>query len=294
MNITPPRIRLGVCFALCWSLAAAAQEPAGVVSRYLPASAEHTIERADGTRVIVALGSPVFAGDEIDVLDGGTLVLSYADGDSETLAGTTRFTVPDKAPLGFMASVFGRLQGVLGRQYRQGANLATRGDGSCDGGSAAELTVPALGDLAQLGPGHEDLSLAWVGGCAPYAWTLAGGGKQYAAEGLPRPQGRIATPGLGPGDYTLTISDADGRAVTSRVIVRERLPEAPFDAAAGPGELAAVAYAAWLAEHEAGQWRWESFQFLRPFIRGGSTMAGTYGDVLLWGDPSPGETDAAH
>lgn len=272
---------------------ALAQEPSAVVSRYLPAAAEHAIQRADGTRSLISLGSPVFAGDIVEVLDGGSVVLAYTDGETEELSGATAFTVPDKAPMGFIAQVFGRLQTVLGREYRQGANLATRGGASCaDGAEPTDLRAPALPPTTRLGPGHEDLSLAWSGGCAPYELSItATPGRSYAADRLARPLARLATPGLDTGEYRVTVRDAAGREIVSRLFVHEALPAAPFAADPNAGELSAVAYAAWLADHEDGAWRWESFQVLRPWIRRGSTLAGTYGDLLLWGDPGQEEEE---
>lgn len=291
MNWSLRRLLLLLFFGV--PLAGMAQEPHAVVSRYLPASAEHIVQRTDGTRSLIALGNPLFAGDSIDVLSGGSVLLTYADGDTETLAGPTRFVVPERAPMGIIANFLGRLNSVLGREYRQGANLATRGGGSCDDdGNVQELKVPALSATTRLGPGHEDLSLAWIGGCAPYSLSISNGsGRTFTAEQLGRPQARLATPNLAPGEYTLTVRDADGGAFVSRLIVHETLPEGPFASAIDDNELTAVAHAAWLANLENQAWRWESFQLLRPWIRQGSTLAGTYGDLLLWGDPSLSENE---
>jgi hypothetical protein len=110
-------------------------------------------------------------------------------------------------------------------------------------------------------------------------------GRGYGAERLGRPQARLDTPGLRAGEYTLVVSDARGERLSARIVVRDALPPGPFAAAAEPSELDAVAYAAWLANHDDGRWRWESFQVLRPWIRNGSTLAGTYGDLVMWGDP---------
>jgi hypothetical protein len=272
----------------------ASQEPAAVVSRYLPTKADHFIERADGTTAVVALGAPLFAGDSVVVLPGGSVVLAYSDGDTEELSGATSFTVPAREPMGLVAQMFGRLQTVLGRQYRQGANLATRGDSDCGGEDAAvlPLAVPALQPIAYLGPGHDDLSLAWVGGCGPYSLSISGHpGQRFSADGLLRPQARLATAGLATGEYRLSVRDASGQEYASRLVVHEGLPAGPFANDVDSNELTAVAYAAWLAGHEDGRWRWESFQVLRPWIRRGSALAGTYGDLLLWGDPHLAEID---
>jgi hypothetical protein len=44
-----------------------------------------------------------------------------------------------------------------------------------------------------------------------------------------------------------------------------------------------TAQAIWLAQHEDGRWRLESFERLRPLIRAGDALAGTIGDGVLWG-----------
>lgn len=286
------RLVLGLAMLALASLAAA-QEPAAVVSRYLPANAEHSVARGDGTTTILALGMPLFANDVVAVSSDGSVVLTYADGESAQLAGGSSFTVPEREPLGFVAQVFGRLQTVLSRQYKQGANLATRGDGACaDGVAATPLTAPALAAESYLVEGHADLSLAWVGGCSPYSLELASkAGQTYGATRLGRPQARLDTPNLGPGEYTLTIRDARGQTFAARVIVRDAAPKGPFAGDSDSSELRAVAYAAWLANEDDGRWRWESFQVLRPWIRGGSTLAGTYGDLVLWGDPRLAASD---
>ncbi len=280
--------RIVAAFALLASAPlAVAQDPAAVVSRYLPAAAEHSVQRADGSTAVVALGMPLFAGEVVVVQAGGSVVLAYADGKSAEVNGGASFTVPEHEPLGFAAQVYGRLQSVLGRQYRRGENLATRGDGKCDDDTApAQLAAPAIAAESYLGPGHTDLSLAWVGGCAPYTLSLQdANGRGYGAERLGRPQTRLDTPDLRAGEYTLVVSDARGERLSARILVRDTLPRGPFATVAEPAELDAVAYAAWLANHEEGRWRWESFQVLRPWIRNGSTLAGTYGDLVMWGDP---------
>ncbi len=60
-------------------------------------------------------------------------------------------------------------------------------------------------------------------------------------------------------------------------------PTLPADLAVDATPLGVVAQAVWLADHEGGRWRLESFERLRPLIRSGDPLAGTIGDGVLWG-----------
>ena len=60
-------------------------------------------------------------------------------------------------------------------------------------------------------------------------------------------------------------------------------PALPPELAADASSLGVVAQALWLAEHDGGRWRLESFELLRPLIRAGDPLAGTIGDGVLWG-----------
>ena len=262
-----------------------AEDAAAVVAKYLPPKAEPIIVRADGEQSTAGLGTPLYAGDTVKVADGGSLVVAYADGERDTLEGPTTFSVPEKAPMGMAAKIYDRLQVMLGRQYRQGANLATRNPGDCKN-AALVLDAPVLRDTTYLSVGHENVALAWVGGCAPYSLSLDGAeANRVRQDGLKRPLTRFDGRGLAAGDYTLTLRDAQAQVITVTVTLGE-LPAGPMDHVAIQTELEAVAYAAWLANYDGGSWRLESFQQLRPWIRDGGVMAGTFGDLVMWGDPS--------
>ena len=268
------------------ALAARAEEPAAIVAKYLPPKASHALVRADGDEGVIGLGTSLYEGDQVQVAAGGSVVIAFADGNEEELQGPATMTVPASEPMGAAARIFGRLQGLLGRKYRQGSNLATRNPGVCpdDGSDAATLEAPVLSPVTRLVAGHENLSLAWVGGCAPYTLSLDAA-TPATQQNLKRPLARLQTGNLAPGEYTLTIRDAQAQSVEVRVVVSDALPAGPL-AADASSEVDAVAFAAWLANHDDGAWRWESFQQLRPWIRGGGVMAGTYGDLVMWGDPS--------
>jgi hypothetical protein len=282
--------------ALIWLSAAPpllAQEAAAVVARYLPPKADHDIVRGNGTAEPISLGALLFPGDVIRVRGSGSAVLAYADGDQDIVEGEAEFTVPERAPLGAMARMFERLRTVLGAQYRQGANLATRSGGACTADSPANepLQAPVLAETVSLSAGRPDVSLAWVGGCAPYAVTLTGdGGEAFAMAGLQRPMVRIDGSVLLPGRYRFRIVDARQTQLERDVEVVDAAPTGPYLADAATSELAAVAHAAWLAEQDDGRWRLESFQALRPWIRRGGTLAGTFGDQLMWGTTDPAAT----
>ena len=149
------------------------------------------------------------------------------------------------------------------------------------------LAAPALHAETHVLAGHDNLALAWTGGCAPYALSVTSGGRKFVElSNLKRPQTRIDSTSLAAGQYVLSIRDAAGQTLDASLTVGAQLPEGPVALAENSNELDAVAYAAWLANHQDGRWRWESFQQLRPWIRQGGTLAGTYGDLVMWGDPS--------
>ncbi len=264
---------------------AVAEDAAAVVAKYLPPKAEHIIVRSDGEESTAGLGTPLYAGDAVRVADGGSLVVAYADGGRDTIEGPTTFSVPEKEPMGMTARIYDRLQVILGRQYRQGANLATRNPGDCKN-AALVFDAPVLRETTYLSVGHENIALAWVGGCAPYSLSLEGTeANRIRQDDLKRPLTRFDGRGLAAGDYQLTLRDAQAQAITVTVTLGD-LPAGPINQADVQTELDVVAYAAWLANYDGGSWRLESFQQLRPWIRDGGVMAGTFGDLVMWGDPS--------
>jgi len=278
-------LRLCVTLIIVWPYAAAAADPAAVVAKYLPPKAEHVIVRADGDEKIAGLGTPLYAGDIVRVTNGGSLDIAYSDGDGESLEGPTTFTVPEKEPMGMAAKIYDRLQVIMGRKYRQGSNLATRNPGNCDA-ETLPMSAPVLSATTYLLAGHENVALAWVGGCAPYSLRIAGtAGVVAELDGLKRPLTRVDTQNLAVGKYTLMLSDARSQQLAVALEITAEVPAGPAEFDNIETELDAVAYAAWLANHDNSTWRLESFQQLRPWIRGGGVMAGTYGDLVMWGNP---------
>lgn len=281
--------RIALLALIFMPLHAAAEEAAAVVAKYLPPKAEHAVIRNGDDEGLLGLGTPLYAGDTIRVVAGGSVSIAFADGNTETLDGPQEFTVPDAEPMGATARIFGRLQAMLGRKYRQGGNLATRGPGDCPVDSAEKpaLAAPALHTETHVVAGHDNLALAWTGGCAPYSLSVGASGNTIVdIADLKRPQTRIDSAALDAGRYVLVIRDAAGQTLNVSLTVGARSPQGPVTLAADSSELDAVAHVAWLANHDDGRWRWESFQQLRPWIRKGGTLAGTYGDLVMWGDPS--------
>lgn len=285
--------QLAIAAILVLPLPTAAENPVAVVARYLPPKAEPVVTRTGGEEVVAGLGTPLYVGDTVTLADGGSLDIAYADGARESLAGPTEFTVPEKEEMGLAARVYDRLQNMLGRKYRQGSNLATRNPGHC-GSSTPPLDAPVLSPTTFLLRGHENVALAWTGGCAPYTLEVSGPlDTPLQMTDLKRPLTRLDAQQLATGRYSLTIKDSRKREVAVELIVIDTLPDGPVASSGIDSELDAVAYTAWLANYDNGNWRLESFQQLRPWIRKGGAMAGTYGDLVMWGDPhlDPDATD---
>lgn len=281
--------RIALLVLVLLPLHAVADEAAAVVAKYLPPKAQHAVIRNSDEESLLGLGTPLYAGDTLRVASGGSVSIAFADGSTETLDGPQEFTVPEAEPLGTTARIFGRLQAMLGRKYRQGGNLATRGPGDCpdDQTELPALAAPALHAETHVAAGHENLALAWTGGCAPYSLSVGAGGENAVAlTNLKRPLIRIESTSLDVGQYQLVIRDAAGQTLDVSLTVGAQLPAGPVALAADASEIDTVAHAAWLANYDDGRWRWESFQQLRPWIRQGGTLAGTFGDLVMWGDPS--------
>jgi hypothetical protein len=127
-------------------------------------------------------------------------------------------------------------------------------------------TAPASGLLftEQVGwpAGERPLALAWRGGRAPFmvAVTAAGGGEPLLREsGIQSRAHQTAPLDLAPGGYLLGITDADGRALRTRLLVgpAAEVPKPPADAIPPglPADVRATLAAAWLAS-QAGGWPW--------------------------------------
>jgi hypothetical protein len=146
------------------------------------------------------------------------------------------------------------------------------------------IEVPILAPGARIVAGDRDLPLAWRGGCAPFVVTvLAGGQSLVHRESIEGRQIRLDDVPLATGRYAVVITDADSRRFEAPLEAVGAGPAVPAEIAADTSSLGVVAQAIWLAQHEDGRWRLESFERLRPLIRAGDPLAGTIGDGVLWG-----------
>jgi hypothetical protein len=261
----------------------------GVVAGYRPPSKRFTFARAPGGEAVpVRIGTVVMAGDQITLPQQGELVIQLANGSTRRL-GPGSHTIPDSGALGKLATVFHSISGVFDDEFRHEGLAGSRGNEQCaaEGRQAAVIEVPILVPGAQIVAGDRDLPLAWRGGCAPFVVTVhAGGQKLVYRESIEGRQIRLDDVPLGPGRYAVTITDADGRRFEAPLEAVAAGPTVPSDIAADTSSLGVVAQAIWLAQHEDGRWRLESFERLRPLIRAGDPLAGTIGDGVLWGTAS--------
>jgi hypothetical protein len=102
-------------------------------------------------------------------------------------------------------------------------------------------------------------------------------GWQVRLDQVPLPVGR----------YQVVITDAGGRQFEGSLEAMPATPTLPPELASDAGNLGIIAQAAWLAEQDAGRWRLDSFERLRPLIRAGDPLAGSFGDALLWAPAPP-------
>ena len=113
--------------------------------------------------------------------------------------------------------------------------------------------------------------------------VLAGGQALVDRESIEGRQVRLDDVPLAPGRYTVVITDIDSRRFEGALEATGRGPALPAELAADTSSLGVVAQAVWLADHEGGRWRLESFERLRPLIRAGDPLANAIGDGVLWG-----------
>lgn len=287
-------IRLTVCAAATLAVAvplhfaaAADDSGVGIVASYRPAAARFTLARSpDGTAVPVRIGTVVMAGDRIQLPAGASLVVQLANGKSRTFTGPEVHEVADTGALGHLKSIFGSMSGVFDDEFRQEGLAGSRGGEPCtpQGEAVKPIEVPILMPGARIVAGERDLPLAWRGGCAPFVVSVLAGGKTLLdRESIEGRQVRLDDVPLAAGRYSIVITDAGGRRSDSTLEAMTSGPALPAELAADSTPLGIVAQAVWLADHEGGRWRLESFEKLRPLIRAGDPLAGTIGDGVLWG-----------
>jgi uncharacterized lipoprotein YbaY len=264
----------------------------GVVAEYRPAASRFTLARPPkGESVPVRIGTVVMAGDRVTLPAGASVMVQLADGKVSQFKGPGSFTVPDARPLGKLAVIFTSLFfEVFDDEYRLEGTAASRGGEKCatEGETVKAIEVPILVPGARVVAGERDLPLAWRGGCAPFIVTLLTGGQALVdRESIEGRQVRLDDVALPPGRYSVVITDAAGRKFETTLEATGEGPPLPVELAADTTSLGVIAQAVWLAEHDGGRWRLESFERLRPLIRAGDPLAGTIGDGVLWGSAAP-------
>ncbi len=259
----------------------------GVVAEYRPASGRFNFTRAPkGESVPVRIGSVVQSSDKISLPAGASVSLQLSNGKATAFNGPGTFEVPDGRPLGKLATIITSLGSMLDDEYRLAGTAASRGGESCgkDGAVVKQIEVPILAGGANIVAGERDLPLAWRGGCPPFiVKVLSGDDSLVYRESIAGWQVRLDDVPLAAGTYAVVVADADGRQFKADLVAVKQGPTLPAELAADTSSLGVTAQAAWLARQDQGRWRLESFERLRPLIRSGDALAGTFGDGLLWG-----------
>ncbi len=262
----------------------------GVVAEYRPAAARFALARSGAPPVPVRIGTVVMAGDRLDLPAGGAVVIQHGDGQRREFAGPGRFDVPAAAPLGKLASVFRSISAVFDDEYRMAGTAASRSGEDCGAasGEVRPIVVPMLAGQPAIAAGVRDLPLTWIGGCTPFTVSLrAADGRTLYRESVEGRQVRLDDVALVAGRYEVLVEDASGLSFRGGVEAVSAAPALPADLAADTSPLGIVAGAVWLASQDAGRWRFDSFERLRPLIRAGDPLAGAIGDGVLWGELRP-------
>lgn len=268
----------------------AATDGVGVVAEYRPASARFNFSRPPrGEPVAVRIGTVVLAGDQLTLPAGASVKLQLADGKTRDFQGPGDFVVPEAGALGKLASIFQSLPKLFDDEYRLSGTAASRGGEECaDAGKAGPIEVPILVPGSRVAAGERDLPLAWRGGCPPFVVAVRSGRDQLVhRESIEGWQVRLDDVRLDAGRYAVLITDATGKRFEGQLDAVPAIPQIPADLRADASNLGVTAQAVWLASQEAGRWRLDSFELLRPLIRAGDPLAGTIGDGLLWGSSAP-------
>ena len=267
----------------------ASENGVGVVAEYRPAAGRYSFARGSGS-VPVKIGTVAMACDRVTRPSGGAITVNLANGESSRFEGPGTFEVPKAKPLGKVAAVFGSLSALFDDEYRLEGTAASRGGEKCaeTGREAQPIEVPILAPGALIIRGERDLPLAWRGGCEPFVVTLwSGDRKLIDRESIEGRQVRLDDVPLEVGTYNIVVRDATGMERQMPLEVVAAGPVLPPELEADHSPLGVVAQAAWLAQHDGGRWRLESFERLRPLIRSGDPLAGAIGDGVLWGGSTP-------
>lgn len=284
-------IGLALCASLGTPAHAASDGGVGVVAGYRPSAARFTFARANrGEPVPVQIGAVVMAGDSITLPGGAAVTVQLSNGKSASFTGPGTFTVPDARPLGQLAVILQSLTALVDDEYRLAGTAASRGGEGCgqDGQPVKPIAVPILLPGARIQAGTRDIPLGWRGGCPPFIVAVHDDARRLVhRESIEGWQVRLDQVPLAVGRYKVVITDAGGRQFESTLEALPATPTMPPELGADAGNLGVIAEAAWLAEQDGGRWRLDSFERLRPLIRAGDPLAGSFGDALLWAPAPP-------
>ena len=269
---------------------ALADDGVGVVAEYRPAAGRFSFQRAGAeSPVPVRIGTLVMANDRLTLPAGSSVVVLQGDGQQREFAGPGTFDIPATTPLGKVGSVFRSIMAVFDDEYRLAGTAASRGGEDCRkaDGEVAPIEVPILAGSPAIVAGTRDVPLAWVGGCTPFEVSLqSADGQTLYRESVEGRQVRLDDVPLAVGRYQIVIADSSGVTFKASVDSVTATPAMPAEIAADASSLGVVAGAVWLAGQDAGRWRFDSFERLRPLIRAGDPLAGAIGDGVLWGNYS--------
>lgn len=291
MNRKPQTLlRAMAAVLLCLGLAdatpaAQSREAIGIVAEYQPVKERYAITGpARSAPAPLTIGTQVFAGDTVELPAGGVVIVTGADGSPTRITGpgTLALAPASAQELGVVGRMLASLQGYFGEPYRTSRIAASQGGEDCAGAGA--IDVPLFPEGSAVVAGTRDLRFAWKGGCAPFTVVVrdARGGEIARAVASNR-AARFREAVLSAGKATVEVSTATDRKMIALDVVDAR-PAPPADLATdGGSNLALLAQVYWLAEQDAGRWRFESFDLLAPQIRAGDPLAGKLGDLLLWG-----------
>jgi hypothetical protein len=282
---------LALCASHGMPVYAASDGGVGVVAGYRPSAARFTFVRANRDQPVpVQIGAVVMAGDRITLSGGDVVTVQLSNGKSANFSGPGTFMVPDARPLGQLAVILQSLTALVDDEYRLAGTAASRGGEGCgqDGQAVKPIAVPILLPGARVQAGTRDIPLGWRGGCPPFIVAVHDDGRKLVhRESIAGWQVRLDQVPLPVGRYQVVITDAGGRQFEGSLEAMPATPTLPPELASDAGNLGIIAQAAWLAEQDAGRWRLDSFERLRPLIRAGDPLAGSFGDALLWAPAPP-------
>lgn len=270
---------LAGCLAHVLALAAAGDAAeVGVIIDYSPPGATLFLERA-GVKQLVRIATVVQSGDKIQLPASSSVTVELSDSRRMSSSGPGTWEVPAAPVLGSIATYFHRMALIMDPDYRLTASAITRELKLC---KREAIVVPVLPAGALVKAGKRGLSLAWKGGCPPYRIELKSARAALGAEsGLAAPEFRFEQLSLQPGAYSVSISDSAGATVTRPFDARSDALPWPETLAADTSHLGTVARALWLADVDAGVWRLDSLELLRPLRREHDSLADAVSEGIL-------------